>query len=104
MKKSIAVLLLVLCCFVFSACAEELGDIDLVEGDTHKFQFIGEEEINHNGSSSAADVVQYYVDNDTMIVYMVILDRAGNGTWAGFTPLVDADGSYVTYDEFNRGK
>ena len=29
-----------------------------------------------------------------------MLNRAGDGTWAGFTPLIDSDGTYVTYDEF----
>lgn len=104
--KTILILLLVtMCCFMLGACDESTEDrITPIENDTMRFQYIGSDKINHNGSGEAADVVQYYLDNETNVVYAVILNRAGNGTWAGFTPIVETDGTYVTYQEFIKDR
>lgn len=103
MKKVIAVILLaILCCFMFAACDEAPDRIEPVEEDTSRFQYIGSDSITQNGEGWAGDTIQYYVDNETSIVYVVMVNRAGNGTWAGFTPLIDTDGTYVTYDEFKK--
>lgn len=105
MKKIIAILLLaVMCCLMFVACDTE-ETIDPVIGDTARFQYIGKSELNQNGAGGnygTADEIQYFVDNETQIIYIAIVNHAGNGTWAGFTPLIDADGTYVTYDEFKE--
>lgn len=86
---------------MLGACDESTEDrVTPVKNYTMRFQYIGSDKINHNGSGEAADVIQYYLDNETNVVYAVILNRAGNGTWAGFTPLLDSDGNYITYDEF----
>jgi hypothetical protein len=87
---------------MLTACMDEPKRVTPAEDDTARFQYIGQDEVNGNGHGESADVVQYYVDNETSIVYMVIVNREGNGTWAGFTPMVDADGTYVTYDEFKK--
>ena len=101
MKKFIASILLTIgCCFMLSACDEVPDRVKPVVNDTARFQYIGQDSITQNGNGEAGDVIQYYVDNETKIVYMVMLNRAGNGTWAGLTPLIDSDGTYVTYDEF----
>lgn len=103
MKKAIVILLLtIMCCFMLAACDEVPKTVDPVEGDTSRFQYIGRDTITQNGAGDTGDVLQYYVDNETQIVYVVIVNRAGNGTWAGFTPLIDADGTYTTYEEFNK--
>ncbi len=102
MKKVIAIVLLTIMCFVLAACDTE-ETIDPVIGDTARFQYIGKSELNQNGATSnygTADEIQYFVDNETQIIYIAIVNHAGNGTWAGFTPLIDADGTYVTYEEF----
>ena len=103
MKKVISIFVLVLmCCFMLAACDTEetiTPDID----DTARFQYIGKSELNQNGATSnygTADEIQYFVDNETQIIYIAIVNHAGNGTWAGFTPLIDADGTYTTYEEF----
>lgn len=104
MKKIIAILLLAVMCFVLVACNTE-ETIDPVIGDTARFQYIGKSKLNQNGATSnygTADEIQYFVDNETQIIYIAIVNHAGNGTWAGFTPLIDADGTYVTYDEFKE--
>ena len=106
MKKVIAVILLtILCCFMLAACNEVPDRVDPVpvEESTSRFQYLGQDKVNANSSGEAGDLVQYYLDNKTNIVYVVMVNRAGNGTWAGFTPLIDADGTYVTYDEFKKG-
>ena len=101
MKKFIAsVLLTIGCCFMLTACGETSDRIEPVVNDTSRFQYIGQDAITQNGEGEAGDLIQYYVDNETSIIYIVMLNRAGNGTWAGFTPLIDSDGTYVTYDEF----
>jgi hypothetical protein len=104
MKKVIAIILLIVMCFVLVACNTE-ETIDPVIGDTARFQYIGKSKLNQNGAISnygTADEIQYFVDNETQIIYIAIVNHAGNGTWAGFTPLIDADGTYVTYDEFKE--
>lgn len=103
MKKFIiSILVIIMSCFMLTACIEGPKRVTPVENDTMRFQYIGSDKINHNGSGEAAEVVQYYLDNETNVVYAVILNRAGNGTWAGFTPLIDTDGTYVTYEEFRN--
>jgi hypothetical protein len=87
---------------MFAACDDVPKTVDPVEGDTSRFQYIGRDTINPNGTGDTGDILQYYVDNETQIVYVVIVIRNGNGTWAGFTPLIDADGTYTTYEEFTK--
>lgn len=102
MKKFITSILLIICCCVMltACCKEEPVRVEPVVNDTSRFQYIGQDAITQNGGGEAGDIIQYYVDNETSIVYIVMLNRAGNGTWAGFTPLINSDGTYVTYDEF----
>ena len=101
MKKFIASILLTLgCCFMLTACDEALDRVEPVVNDTSRFQYIGQDAITQNGNGETGDIIQYYLDNKTQIIYIVIVNRAGNGTWAGFTPLIDGDGTYVTYDDF----
>ena len=101
MKKIISIFVLVLmCCLMFAACDEIPKRVDPIEEDTSRFQYIGQDKVRANGNEETGDVIQYYLDNETSIVYIVMVNRAGNGTWAGFTPLIDADGTYVTYEEF----
>jgi starvation-inducible outer membrane lipoprotein len=104
MKKIITSILLIMCCFMFTACMNEPKRVTPVEDDTTRFQYIGQDSITQNGEGWAGDVIQYYVDNETSIIYIVIINRAGNGTWAGFTPMIDTDGTYVTYDEFKNAE
>ena len=105
MKKIITSLLLIMCCFMLAACADEPKRVTPVENDTARFQYIGQDTVNANGNNEAAgEIVQYYVDNKTNIVYIVMMNRWGNATWAGFTPMVDTDGTYVTYDEFKKAE
>jgi hypothetical protein len=85
---------------MLAACDEIPDRVTPVEDDTARFQYIGQNDVNDNGTGETGDIVQFYVDNETSIVYVLILNRAGNGTWAGFTPLIDADGTYTTYEEF----
>lgn len=104
MKKVIAIVLLtIMCCLMFVACDEIPKRVDPVEEDTSRFQYIGQDPVNANGNNEAVgEIVQYYVDNKTNIVYIVMMNRWGNATWAGFTPLIDSDGTYVTYEEFKK--
>lgn len=101
MKRFIVTILFIIVnCFILTACDEVSNRVEPVVNDTSRFQYIGQDEVNGNSHGESAEVVQYYVDNKTSIVYIVMLNRAGNGAWAGFTPLIDSDGTYVTYDEF----
>lgn len=89
---------------MLAACAPMTeGTIEPVIDDTARFQYIGKSKLNQNGALGnygTADEIQYFVDNETQIVYVAVINHAGNGTWAGFTPLIDVDGTYTTYDEF----
>ena len=101
MKKFIiTILFTIMNCFMLTACEEAPDRVEPVVNDTSRFQYIGQDTITQNGGGFAGDVIQYYVDNETSIVYVVMVNRAGNGTWAGLTPLLDSDGTYVTYEEF----
>lgn len=101
MKKFIASILLTICgCFMLTACDEVPDRVEPVVNDTSRFQYIGQDNVKGNGGVSTGEVVQYYLDNKTNIVYIVMIDNEANGTWAGFTPLIDRDGTYVTYNEF----
>lgn len=106
MKKIItSILLTIMCCFTLTACTTAPNRVTPVENDTSRFQYIGQDTVNANGNNEAAgEIVQYYVDNKTNIVYIVMMNRWGNATWAGFTPMVDTDGTYVTYDEFKKAE
>jgi hypothetical protein len=89
---------------MLTACETE-ESIDPVIDDTSRFQYIGKSELNQNGATSAygtAGEIQYFVDNETQIIYIAIVKHTGNGAWAGFTPLIDADGTYTTYEEFTK--
>ena len=105
MKKIISIFVLVfMCCFMLAACDTE-ETIDPVIGDTARFQYLGKSELNQNGATNAygtADEIQYFVDNETQIIYVAIINHAVNATWAGFSPLIDADGTYTTYEEFTK--
>ena len=101
MKRFIVtILFIIISCFMLTACDEAPDRVEPVVNDTSRFQYIGQDSITQNGEGFAGDVIQYYVDNETSIVYVVMVNRNGNATWAGFTPLIDSDGTYVTYDEF----
>ena len=101
MKKFItSILLMLVCCFMLTACDEVPDRVEPVVNDTSRFQYIGKDEVEMNGYGYSSDLIQYYLDNKTNIVYVVMINQNGNGTWAGFTPLIDSDGTYVTYDEF----
>jgi hypothetical protein len=91
---------------MFTACTTAPKRVTPVENDTSRFQYIGQDTVNANGTNEAAvsEIVQYYVDNKTNIVYIVMVNRWGNATWAGFTPLIDSDGTYVTYEEFKKAE
>ena len=103
MKKIISIfVLLLMCCFMLAACDEIPDRVTPVEDDTARFQYIGQDKVNANGTGETGDIVQFYLDNETSIVYVLILNRAGNGTWAGFTPLIGVDGTYTTYEEFTK--
>ncbi len=102
MKKIIiSILLTIMCCFMCTACEVVQSErITPTVNDAYRFQYIGQDPVNAKGTAQGGDAVQYYVDNKTSIVYIVMIDTAANGTWAGLTPLIDTDGTYVTYDEF----
>lgn len=101
MKKFIiSILIAIVSCIMLTACDGTSDRVEPVVNDTSRFQYIGQDGVTQNGESRAGDVIQYYVDNETSIVYIVMVNRAGNTTWAGLTPLIDSDGTYVTYDEF----
>ena len=85
---------------MLTACYGVPDRVEPVVNDTSRFQYIGQNSITKNGEGFAGDIIQYYVDNETYIVYVVMVNRNGNATWAGLTPLIDSDGTYVTYDEF----
>lgn len=109
MKKIISIFVLVLmCCFMLAACDTETEEtIDPVISDTARFQYIGKSELNQNGAGGnygTADEIQYFVDNETQIIYIAVVNHSGNGTWAGFSPLIDTDGTYTTYEEFLNQK
>ena len=98
------ILFIIMCCLMFAACDTE-ETIEMNPEDTARFQYIGKSELTQNGATSnygTADEIQYFVDNETQIVYIAVVNHAGNGTWAGFTPLIDEDGTYTTYDEFRK--
>lgn len=102
MKKFIiSILIAIVSCIMLTACGETSDRVEPVVNDTSRFQYIGQDSVTQNGEGWAGDEIQYYVDNETSIVYIVMVNRLGNGnTWAGLTPLIDSDGTYVTYDEF----
>lgn len=101
MKKFIAsILIAIASCFMLTACDDAPDRVEPIVNDTSRFQYIGQDSITQNGEGFAGDVIQYYVDNETYIVYVVMVNRNGNATLAGFTPLIDSDGTYVTYDDF----
>lgn len=107
MKKILSIFVLVLmCCVILVACVTETEEtIDPTIGDSARFQYIGKSELNQNGAGGSygtADEIHYFVDNETQIIYVAVVNHAGNGTWAGFTPLIDADGTYTTYAEFTE--
>ena len=36
------------------------------------------------------------------ILYVAVVNHAGEKTWVGFYPLIDADDTYTTYEEFTK--
>lgn len=106
MRKVISTLMLILLsCFMLTACGGSMSEnfISPIMNDTARFQYIGKSKVNQNGAGGnygTADEIQYFVDNETQIIYIAVINFAANGTWAGFSPLIDIDGTYTTYEEF----
>lgn len=105
LKTILIILLVTMCCCMLASCSEVPNNITPTKGDTSRFQYIGYDDVTQNGNGEAADIVQYYVDNETSIVYMVLINRSGNGTWAaGLTPVLKSNGDYVYYNEFIKDR
>jgi glycerol-3-phosphate dehydrogenase len=104
MKKLLILLsILIISMAMFVSC-EENTPTEKNPDDTNQMQYIGSSKISNNNVPSnvngPAEEIQYYLDNKTEIVYMAVINHVGDKSWAGFTPLIDSDGTYTTYDEY----
>jgi hypothetical protein len=99
MKKLLLLLVILIISMATFVSCEENTPIE-----TNQMQYIGSSKISNNNVPSnvngPAEEIQYYLDNKTEIVYMAVINHVGDKSWAGFTPLIDSDGTYTTYDEY----
>ena len=104
MKKFGFLLLLLCLVFVllaFTGCEESTRlDMDPEAGVGSGFQYIGRDTIDAQAEGRSAEYAQYYVDLRTEVVYVMLVNPNGQSTFAGLSPLVDYDGTWVTYGEF----
>ena len=104
MKKILLLLLILIVSMAMLVSCDESTSIEMNPDDTNHMQYIGYSKVSSNGVPSnalgPAEEIQYYLDNQTQIIYIVIINHLGDKTWAGFTPLIDSDGTYTTYEEY----
>ena len=53
-------------------------------------------------SDDRIEEVQYYVETNTQLMYMYFIDWDANATRGGLCPLYNADGTIMTYEQFQE--
>lgn len=105
MKKVLILLLILTIFMVMLVSCDENTPIEINPDDTNHMQYIGSSIVSNNGAPSghydaSAERIQYYLDNKTQIVYIVMINHNGTASWAGLSPLIDSDGTFTTYEEY----
>lgn len=55
-----------------------------------------------NRQASDIDMVDFYRDTRTNIIYVWVRDYSANASTAGFTPYLNSEGNPMTYDEWKE--
>ena len=94
MKKIIIILLI--CSLLFLSGCETLPSApDTERNENSRFELIEIDEAPYFSHS-----FYYWRDTHTNIIYIEYLHGAGNGSYGGFTPLFNSDGTPMLYEEF----
>lgn len=104
MKKLIISLLLcviLMTCLVGCESGTVTEDYDVDMNSIYPLQLVKKIEDN-SMSGVAISEIYYYTDIQTQVMYMYIIDWNGNATRGGFCPLYNADGTIMTYEQFQE--
>lgn len=105
MKKLVMCLILIIVLsFCLMACDETSSVIDY-EIDTSSempFQLVRKTKNADHTSDDRIEDVQYYVETHTQLMYMYFIDWDANATRGGLCPLYNADGTIMTYEQFQE--
>ena len=106
MKKIIVVFMLsVLLILTLTACdsGESVIDYEVDTNLSSPFQLVRETVINvGNLNDDRIENVQYYVEMNTQLMYVYVIDWDANATRGGFCPLYNTDGTIMTYEQFQK--
>lgn len=97
MLSALLILTLVAC-----DSSEPVIDYEIDTSLSSPFQLVREVENATHTSKKCVEDVLYYVEMNTQLMYIYIIDWDGNATRAGFCPLYNADGSIMTYEQFQE--
>ena len=104
MKTKIIVLIMIITTmFIFVGCdsaAQTKPENDVVKiDDTCRFEYLGIMEKPYSG-----DRFYYWRDTTTDVVYVTYKSGSGNGAYGGFTPLLNADGTPILWNDIKNEK
>ena len=96
--------LVIVLSFCLMACTETSPVVDY-EIDTSSeapFQLVRKTINADYTSDDRIEEVQYYVETNTQLMYMYFIDWDANATRGGLCPLYNADGTIMTYEQFQE--
>ena len=103
-KLVICFALVIVLSFCLMACDKTSPVVDY-EIDTSSevpFQLVRKTKNADYTSDDRIEEVQYYVETHTQLMYMYFIDWDANASRGGLCPLYNADGTIMTYEQFQK--
>lgn len=100
--KIVALTLIIVSLFIFTGCSivQNKPDNDITKINNEcRFEYLGFEENPYFNEQFF-----YWRDTITDVVYVSYRRGAGNGSYGGFTPLLDADGTPILWNDIKNIK
>lgn len=105
MKKLVICLILIIVLpFCLTACAETspVSDYEIDTSSEAPFQLVRKTKNADRTKDNRIEDVQYYVETRTQLMYAYFIDWDANATRGGLCPLYNADGTIMTYEQFQE--
>ena len=104
MKKLIIVLFVIILIMCLVSCKNDITSTsyEIDTGSEVPFQLVRKTKNADYTSNDRIESVQYYVETNTQLMYMYFIDWDGNATRGGLCPLYNADGTIMTYEQFQE--
>ena len=97
-------MLSILLILTLTACdsGEPVVDYEIDTGSEAPFQLVRKAKNAEHTSDNRIEDVQYYVETHTQLMYIYFIDWDANATRGGLCPLYNADGTIMTYEQFQE--